>query len=140
MLLGTLLTAGCLAAGGGDPDVTPAGSQGCGACETQLAALSEAIEGLQGVETLEGLTYTSAALTTPPVVSFRLRLRSTGDPTAVADAAAETVWRSEVTPLGRVSLMYSEPDGPLSRPVAYEFASERAAYEEKWGPRPVPAP
>lgn len=112
---------------------------GCDDCAEEIAALVKVVEKVDGVASVGGARRMTRGV---PVAYLSVSLDLTGedvvstDITAVTDAVAEAAWHSDVTPLDTLSLSlelrngYHESDG-------YDFGTDRASFEERWGPRPA---
>ena len=122
-----------------DP-VDPSAGARCGECVEELADARAEIVALPDVEELLTLETYDASPTNGAGVQVEVRSASTGDP-QVNDEVARIVWQSRLAPVDEVIVTVEDASGELVRggsPFDFTDAGgQRAAYEERWGPRPV---
>jgi hypothetical protein len=123
-----------------DDPVDPSAGAGCGECVEELAEVRAEIVALPDVEELLTLETYDASPTNGAGVRVEVRSASTGDP-QVIDEVARIVWQSRLAPVDEVFVTVEDASGELVRggsPFDFTDAGgQRAAYEERWGPRPV---
>lgn len=142
-LLGVLASTALVWAAAGCAEGSRSGSEssvprGCGDCVRELDDLTATLEGLDDVKSVEmatfdtdtndrGQLYVQLTVTAPDLAS--------ADTAAIADELTEAAWTSQLQPLDRSEIVFTLGSGYYESAIG-EFARERAAYEEKWGPRP----
>lgn len=123
-------------------DKEPASSRiptGCGECTDEIAALVDEVKAIEGVAAVRSTSRTTQAV---PVAYLSLGVDLTGkdvvstDIPAVADAVAEAVWRSKVSPVDVLRVEVELRDG-YHESDTYAFGAERTTYEDRWGERPA---
>ena len=129
----TLAMAACTEAGSSSS--APAG---CGGCEQELAALTETLEGLPSVQSVDMATFGTQ---TNGRGELYVRLTASGedlgstDTAALADELTETAWKSDLQPLDHAEIVFALRSGYYESAVG-DFGRDRSVYEGRWGPRP----
>lgn len=115
------------------------GAAGCerDGCADLMRDIAREVARVAGVEAVLGAAYVSDSPTNSSSADVTVRT----DGTDVADAVAEVVWRSRVTPITLISVTADLGDDSFPETTTFQvdpdIGRDHDRLEEQWGPRPV---